>query len=53
MHGEKDRLVVEVGGRGKGRQQFKDVAIDRKLVFAETAVPGDGKIPLFLAGFMA
>jgi len=53
VHGEKDRLVVEVGGRGKGRQQFKDVAIDRKLVFAETDVPGGGKIPLFLAGFMA
>lgn len=53
VHGGDERLVVEVGGRGKGRQQFKDVAIDRKLVFAETEVPGGGKIPLFLAGFMA
>ena len=46
-------LVVEVGGRGKGRQQFKGVTIDRKLIFADTDVPGDGRIPLFLAGFMA
>jgi hypothetical protein len=52
-HGDNDRLVVEVGCRGKGRQQFKDVTIDRKFDFAGTDVPSGGKIPLFLAGFMA
>ncbi|MCK5806324.1 MAG: ATP-binding protein, partial [Lentisphaeria bacterium] len=53
VRGGPDKLVVEVGGRGKGRQQFKGVKIDRKLVFADTDVPGSGRIPLFLAGFMA
>ena len=53
MHGGPDRLVVEIGGRGKGRRQFKGVTIDRKLIFADTDVPDAGKIPLFLAGFMA
>jgi len=52
VHGAEERMVVEVGGRGKGREQFKGVAVGRKLVFAETDVPAGGKIPLFLAGFM-
>ncbi|MDT8390613.1 MAG: AAA family ATPase [Lentisphaeria bacterium] len=45
-------LVVEVGGKGKGREQFKGIDIDRKLVFAHADAPAAGKIPLFLAGFL-
>ncbi len=46
-------LVVEVGGKGKGREQFKGVTAYRKLIFAHTEKPEKGRIPLFLAGFMA
>lgn len=53
VHDGSERLVVEVGGRGKGRQQFKGVAIDRKLIFADMDVPEGDRIPLFLAGFIS
>ena len=46
-----EKVAAEVGGRGKGRQQFKGVDIDRKLVFAHTDVPEGSRIPLFLLGF--
>ena len=50
--GGPDKLVVEIGGRGKGRQQFKGIEIDRKLVFAHTDVPTASTIPLFLIGYL-
>ena len=53
VHGGTDKLVVEVGGKGKGREQFKGIEVGRKLIFAHTDVPERGRIPLFLAGFMA
>ena len=37
--GGAEKLVVEIGGKGKGRQQFKGIDIDRKLVFADTDAP--------------
>jgi predicted AAA+ superfamily ATPase len=52
VRGRTDKLVVEVGGKGKGREQFKGVKIDRKLIFAHTDVPDRGRLPLFLAGFL-
>jgi hypothetical protein len=48
-----ERLAVEVGGRGKGREQFKGVEVDRKLVFAHSLVPEGSRLPLFLLGFLA
>ncbi len=48
-----ERLAVEVGGRGKGREQFKGVEVDRKLVFAHSAIPEGNRLPLFLLGFLA
>jgi predicted AAA+ superfamily ATPase len=48
-----ERLAVEVGGRGKGREQFKGVTVDRKLVFAHSDVPEGNRLPLFLLGFLA
>ena len=53
IEGAPDGLVVEVGGKGKGREQFKGVKADRKLVFADTHTPNKGRLPLFLAGFLA
>jgi len=44
--GGPDKLVVEIGGPGKGRQQFKGIEIDRKLVFAHTDIPTASTIPL-------
>jgi uncharacterized protein len=46
------KLAVEIGGPGKGRQQFKGVSIDRKIVFAHSQVPGKGRLPLFLIGYL-
>ena len=46
-------VAVEVGGRGKGRQQFKGVKIEQKIVFAHTDTPQSGRLPLFLLGFLA
>jgi len=48
-----EKLVVEIGGRGKGRQKFKGVQIDRKLVFAHSPIPERGRLPLFLLGFLS
>ncbi len=48
-----ERVAVEVGGRGKGREQFKGVKVDRKLVFAHTPVPEGHRLPLFLLGFLS
>jgi hypothetical protein len=48
-----EKVAAEVGGRGKGRQQFKGVEVDRKLVFAHSDIPEGGRIPLFLLGFLA
>lgn len=48
-----DKLVVEIGGKGKGREQFKGIKIDRKLVLAHTDVPNDKQLPLFMLGYLA
>ena len=48
-----EKLAVEIGGRGKGRQQFKGVEIDRKLVFAHSSVPEGHRLPLFLLGYLS
>jgi predicted AAA+ superfamily ATPase len=42
-----ERLVVEIGGPGKGREQFKGVQIDCKLVFAHCPAPERGRLPHF------
>lgn len=46
------KLAVEIGGPGKGRQQFKGIHIDRKLLFAHRPVPERGQLPLFLLGYL-
>ncbi|MGD8699587.1 MAG: hypothetical protein PVJ43_09875 [Gemmatimonadales bacterium] len=47
------KTAVEIGGRGKGRAQFKGVSIDRKLVFSHTDAPERHRLPLFLLGYLA
>ncbi len=45
-------VVLEVGGRGKGRTQFKGFQADRKIVLAESAAPAADRRPLHLLGFL-
>lgn len=42
--GGPDRLVVEIGGKSKGREQFKGINAGRKLVFAHTDTSDRGRI---------
>lgn len=48
------RTVLEVGGKGKGRSQFKGLSYDRKVVLYHSEIELDStpeRIPLFLLGF--
>lgn len=47
------KLVCEVGGSGKGRNQFKGVTADRKIIFSPEGTPGNDRMPLHLLGFLA
>lgn len=46
-------VVFEVGGKGKGRTQFKGVSADRKIVLAEGAEMSAVRMPLHLIGMLA
>jgi hypothetical protein len=49
-------VVVEIGGKGKGRSQFKELDYERKVVLYDNAegskppIPGQ-RVPLFCLGF--
>jgi len=45
--------VVEIGGPGKGRTQFKGVHVERKMVLAHAADSRRNAKPLFMAGYLA
>lgn len=47
-----ERIVFEVGGKGKGYEQFKGVSADRKLVFADGATINGNRRPLLSLGFL-
>lgn len=47
------RIAFEVGGKGKGRSQFKNCRTDRKTILSPGAEPSPQRIPLHLAGFLA
>ena len=47
-----EKLAIEIGGSSKGREQFKGIKVDRKLVFAHTDVPDKNRYPLFLLGYL-
>jgi len=46
-------FVVEIGGTGKGRSQFKGFWADRKLVFSHPGGFDGPRRPLYLLGFLA
>lgn len=47
------RIAFEIGGRGKGRSQFKGIQADRKIILAPDVAPSADRLPLHLAGFLA
>ncbi|HNX97232.1 MAG TPA: hypothetical protein PKK12_06090 [Candidatus Aminicenantes bacterium] len=49
-------IILEVGGRGKGRSQFKGLSYDQKTVLTHSDARLDvtpSRVPLFLLGFPA
>ena len=49
---DSEDIVFEVGGKGKGRSQFKGVDIKRKIILADGYDMTDIRRPLFLAGML-
>jgi len=53
-----DDIVMEIGGRGKGRSQFKNVQYDKKIILYHSLDDADpmeisyDRMPLFLTGFL-
>ena len=52
IHGP-EKIVIEVGGKGKGRQQFKGIEVGRKLIVAHETTPSPKHIPLHLLGLLS
>ena len=54
LHYKGENIVFEVGGKGKGREQFKGIHCDRKMILAENGSPWTPqRMPLHLLGFLA
>jgi uncharacterized protein len=47
-----ERIVVEVGGKGKGREQFKGVKDKKQIIFSHSDRMDNIRRPLLLAGFL-
>jgi len=47
------RIVFEIGGKGKGRSQFKGVTADQKIILAQGGACSPGRIPLEMLGFLS
>ncbi len=45
-------IVLEVGGKGKGRSQFKGIKVNRKIILSHGAEIDDIRRPLFLLGYL-
>lgn len=50
---EDEDLVLEVGGKGKGKRQFKDLTATNKIRFVHSAESDGNKRPLFMLGYLA
>jgi predicted AAA+ superfamily ATPase len=47
-----DDIVIEVGGKSKGREQFKGVEVNKKIILSHSHQVEGIKRPLFLLGFI-
>jgi len=45
-------MVIEVGGKSKGREQFKGVEVHKKIILSHSNQIEGIKRPLFLLGFV-
>ncbi len=45
-------FVIEIGGKGKGRQQFKGVKVEKKLIFSHALQVSEFNRPLMLLGYL-
>jgi len=52
MEHDGEKLVIEIGGQGKGRGQFKGVKPDRKLILTHGDRSDGMYRPLFLLGYL-
>lgn len=50
---EGGKLVIEIGGKGKGREQFKDFKMENKIRFLHSDETEGNKRPLFMLGYLA
>ncbi len=46
------KTVIEIGGKGKGREQFKGVDVKRKVILSHTTEGRKDRKPLCLIGFL-
>jgi hypothetical protein len=46
------KIVVEIGGKGKGKHQFKGITARQKLILVHPPIVDGNKRPLFLVGFV-
>lgn len=44
--------VIEIGGKGKGREQFKGIHADRKIILSHSDATDGIKRPLFMLGYL-
>ncbi len=51
-NGAEENIVIEIGGKSKGRQQFKGVSMDRKIIFAHSDQTDGIRRPLFMLGYL-
>ncbi|NVM23167.1 MAG: ATP-binding protein [Desulfobacterales bacterium] len=49
---EDETVVVEIGAKGKGREQFKGIKIEKKLILSHSPEVRGNKKPLSLLGFI-
>lgn len=47
-----NKYIIEVGGKGKGIQQFKGIDMNKSIIFADGERLDGIRRPLFLAGFL-
>ena len=46
------KYIIEVGGKGKGIQQFKGIDMSKSMIFSDGEKFDGIRRPLFLAGYL-
>ncbi len=48
----KEEIIIEIDGKGKGRQQFKGISGFKQAIFYHNDIPDGIRKPLFLLGYL-